>query len=95
MLVRIIITVTKIDQVCTLHIIMLHTPENSESFSCHIQNRGNVSHVMRDGGRGMQFLTHHRIASRYTQNVYIYILTCKYTHTCMNVYMGHLISMYH
>lgn len=52
---------------------MLHTPENSESFSCHIQNRGNVGRGMRDGGREMQFLTYHRIASRFPKYIYTYM----------------------
>lgn len=69
------------------------TPENSESFSCHIQNRGNVGHGMRDGGQGMQFLTYHRIASRYPKDIHIYLHVGTYTHTCTNVYMGHLMLL--
>jgi len=83
MLVRIIITVTKIDFVCTLHIIMLHTPENSESFSYHIQNRGNEDHGMSDGGRGMQFLTYHRIASRYPKYIHTYVYTYTHLYECL------------
>lgn len=56
---------------------MLHTPENSESFNYHIHQ--NVGHVMRDGGRGMQFLTYHRIISRYPKYVYTYMYII-YTH---------------